>query len=488
MSEIVLLLGWMSFQASFAQSATCVALRGNGNWIGAHFGALAAIVEQEGKIDAIAGGSSSTATAFIYESILANPLVENDDHIALLLKSVYGYLDTSAQSLKDVFTATGNHSILSRTLQTTLQGSPKDLQKSVMQIAEDLKLPDLVNPELLHFLGRHDLSYQYRLNEALEALTSLQSFEAKEPRVFFRPGLINFRFLANIIGYFGDFYAAVNATTHPRMKNWLTECAAKTRSMPWSAIRSSYPNCASELVKQINAAFVLAAKDNEPPQRLNHLVGEEALSMISTAVVHGPKALQQFARRREEFWAGKEIAPLGLDFDEDIRFGYWGLGDQYEQLQNNLQMSFDDAKSQKYMRLGKVTWRQVLRLSPAEPGLASGQEFVTDLGDTMISVGGWSDLHPVQVLRASGCDDVIYVTRSGQEADLARTAALTLGSTPETLAKLYSLDDVSSSFRQAIDGSRSWCTKWNDYDASQILEMSEQAYQVKWSDQNQEGC
>ena len=78
---------------------TCVALRGNGHYISTHFGGLARILEDQGEIGAMAGGSSSTITMFLHESISLNPLISTSPpetraaEKSLLLKSLLGYLE-----------------------------------------------------------------------------------------------------------------------------------------------------------------------------------------------------------------------------------------------------------------------------------------------------------------------------------------------------------------------------------------------------------
>ncbi|NNE73490.1 MAG: hypothetical protein HKN26_07500, partial [Acidimicrobiales bacterium] len=86
-----------------ARSSTCAGVRGNGQNLFAHYGSLARHVEEYGAITCVAGGSSGSITAFILESIWANPDVHNcrndrpgcnrrgrDARMALLLKSVVG--------------------------------------------------------------------------------------------------------------------------------------------------------------------------------------------------------------------------------------------------------------------------------------------------------------------------------------------------------------------------------------------------------------
>jgi hypothetical protein len=51
----------------------CAAIRGNGQYLFSHFGALARFTEEFGAFQATVGGSSTSITSFIYESLLMNP-------------------------------------------------------------------------------------------------------------------------------------------------------------------------------------------------------------------------------------------------------------------------------------------------------------------------------------------------------------------------------------------------------------------------------
>ena len=54
----------------------CAAIRGNGTYIYSHFGSIAKVVEEYGEFDALSGGSSAAVSAFLYESIAINPILE----------------------------------------------------------------------------------------------------------------------------------------------------------------------------------------------------------------------------------------------------------------------------------------------------------------------------------------------------------------------------------------------------------------------------
>jgi hypothetical protein len=268
----------------------------------------------------------------------------------------------------------------------------------------------------------------------------------------------------------------ISVTITLEQKKWLFDCASKTRDLSWSEIQVQVPHCARTLVSRLDHYLLDQISQGRQSRRLNHLVGERAYTLISTAVLQGIEADRSLKAAQTRFYTGQKIDHLSFDFERDVKFGYWGQSDQYRILSQNLSRSFVDAKSKKFLALGRITWREVLRLSPAEPGLAPARKFSNEDGEDFWSVGGWSDLHPVQVLKASGCDDVIYVTRRGEEALLAESASKSLGASESQRTRLYSLEHEDSAFRQALKHSRSWCTNWSDYSAGEILEMSEEAY------------
>ena len=76
----------------------CAAIRGNGTYIYSHFGSIAKVVEEYGEFDALSGGSSAAVSAFLYESIAINPILENKSKkqralsISLMFKSMSGFL------------------------------------------------------------------------------------------------------------------------------------------------------------------------------------------------------------------------------------------------------------------------------------------------------------------------------------------------------------------------------------------------------------
>src|SRR5690606_38457196 len=116
-------------------------------------------------------------------------------------------------------------------------------------------------------------------------------------------------------------------------------------------------------------------------------------------------------------------------------------------------------------------WRTVLERSMLEPGLS---RILRDPQTPALHAGGWVDLQPVQVLQAAGCEDVVYVTRQGEETSFITlprpiTQEATRGGVAELLGleakdqdDLYALSNYQSSYSRAVSGSSLvWCTDWN---------------------------
>src|SRR5690606_17502366 len=127
---------------------------------------------------------------------------------------------------------------------------------------------------------------------------------------------------------------------------------------------------------------------------------------------HG--ALDGLRASRTRYEAGEDPG-FYPDF-RDVRFGYF-VPEGHADLLGSLRERYpEDAKAQKAELLNGaegVTWRRVLTYSPMEPGLSPILPVDED-GDGTADrgfIGGWADLHPVQILFAADCDQVVYVTR-----------------------------------------------------------------------------
>ncbi len=493
----------------------CAAVRGNGHYLLTHFGALSRITEHYGTIDALAGGSSSTVTMFMHESMKMNPLVkaaqgrDKDLRVALLLKSILGYVEV----LKDSPEAQGIGLLVGVAQKAKAQGvfslSPQEFQLAATKLQEllkDPKLVDLVNPTAMKMLQDTDnlgyLNYQYKVNEIKASAESITGFKAVDQKIFFREGIISFPGLARALGRMANFYAGYQPTDANLMADFLDSCATEEISAgkPWPAVAAATTpkgTCGTLFANVLKnyRDGVDQGKANPAQDRLKEPVGAETPSIISTAVLDGAPALKTYNDAKKRYLKNRD-PKFNVDF-KDVRFGYW--------IPERLDAAVDsgmkaggaqDGKLEKFLNLGHdVTWFDVLIASPAEPGLSPPVKIAGD----RLSIGGWSDLSPVQVLRSAGCDKVVYVTRRQVESTflvspgpidanhsrLGVAEQLNMGE--ESRKKIYELNaqpgDRKSGFALAIEDATEkggvWCTDWNVFGDAQPGEMFLHAYGIE---------
>jgi hypothetical protein len=192
-------------------------------------------------------------------------------------------------------------------------------------------------------------------------------------------------------------------------------------------------------------------------------------ALVITSVLTGD-AVAKFKTSRANYLANKPL-DFSMSFD-DLRIGFWGQDDDLQTVGRNDQ-NYTDLKTKKFLPLGEAKWLEALSYSPAEPSLARALEMKNDL----VSAGGWPDLHPVLVLKNLGCENVVYLTRRGDESDFATGVARQLGMTDAEQKAIYDLDTPSSGFSQSVsEAGGILCTNWNVYGTMQVAELSDHVY------------
>jgi hypothetical protein len=461
----------------------CAAIRGNGDYILSHFGALAAITEKYGMLTSMAGGSSASITMFMYESMLMNPAVksappaEKSARMAMLLKSVMGYYETVKES-EEVQAIT----LLSSVVRESTEKGFIDITKpATMQAANGLgkllsnpQILSLVNPQVLATLRNdkklNDAEWMSQVKQVQIALSMMGSFSAKDQTVFFRDGVLSFEGLAHAMGRIADFYAGRSTV---KLDEFISECTRPNVGMPWQDVSESCRTEFEVLVRDYRKSITQQVAGAQP--RVLEPISKEVNTIISTSVLVSPLVTKAYSTAKSEFDAGT-FKRFPIEF-RDVRFGYW----MSEKLAISVTNGIDskrpkDGKDEKFKNLGaNASWMDVLKASPAEPGISAG----VTLKDGSISLGGWSDLAPVQVLRHSDtCDKIIYITRRGEESKFIAPATaiktgkeegitVQLSMKEDGRKRLYDTSTKASGFGAAIASADAvWCTDWNGFKSS----------------------
>lgn len=468
-----------------AELKLCAGIRGNGELITAHFASLARIVEHYGTIDAASGGSSASITIFLTESMQSNPAIadckgatcdqsEQAARAGLLLKSFPGYLQhltTTEEAAALGQLAPFVARIQSEGIDTLLDEDADAGVAALLNVLEQDDLKDLINPEVIGLL-QNSPNPEMHARDILEGVQKLGAFSADTDRIFIRPGVLNFEAVADKFGRVADFYSGNGPSDMAGMGDFMESCATPGLGKGWfevATLPAGSSTCGQlfdSMLTDYRAA--LAADPGSFRSRIDEPVGGKMRALISTSVLSGDTA-ESFKQARADYAAAREynFAP---SFDE-VSFGYWGQSADLDKVSRN-ENGYDDLKTAKFTSLGETTWRTALAYSPAEPGLARGLE----LPDGRVSTGGWSDLHPVLALRNLGCEQVVYVTRTGDESGFALGVAGLLGMNADESTELYDLDSDSAFALSLNETDATWCTNWNEQSGTDLVGISADGY------------
>ena len=456
-----------------AAPRVCAAVRGNGDRVPAHFGALARIHEHYGLLWGISGGSSGSVTSFLVESIYANPLLvdcgsdlcsdaETGARAALLLKSFQGYLEVLADTEEgQAFSAAAvvAKQLQAKNVEALLDGGSMEGVEALKTILSSNELRPLVNPALFELLATSSDPVAHA-QDLVVGLKAGVAFKLDSERVFLRPGVLSFEGLADKLGRVAAFYAGDGeAFDEAGMRAFFEGCATPGRGLDWSEV-STLPldgtTCGKRFGELLSSYRKEVAATGLATSRVDAPLGRELHVLVSTSVIEGPTATM-WSEAKAAYEANTPIV-WAPSFD-DVRIGYFGADGDLDRLLEN-PGRFDDLKTKKTRAIRNATWRTALSTSPAEPGLAAG----VPLEDGSISVGGWPDLQPVQALRNLGCDEIVYVTRRGNMiGSFADQVATELGMNDADRKRLFALGTPESAFAGALsEADAVWCTDWDN--------------------------
>lgn len=529
-------LGSLQLQASNLSDGYCAAIRGNGDAMPAHWGAMSRLVQEYGMPKAMSGGSSASITMFLLDSLDLNLNVESNEEKALMIKSFQGYLEAMTQTPEGqaITSMVGDFPALKKVYETVikLQQTPTDPDsiELILKHLDNLQLlldsPEftgLINNQFTDYLTQairegirltrnYDeptyLQFSYRKEQIIAAVLNFGEFNAQtDATLFFRPGLIDFTSLSGLIGHMADFYSGIELLNTEAQKlvstdmhNFLDMCAKGTEELTWREITVERPFCQQLLTRAVLTYLNYKSDGIAKESRIFDMIGDNIASFPSTSILKGD-AHKSYLDGLKKFQSATN-SNFASEFtinQSDLAFGYWGTPEQLSKVKSQLQKLFPhDVKSQKFLALGQRPWIEALATSPAEPGLSS----LIPLTDDMTSAGGWSDLHPTLILRAHGCDNVIYVTRKGGESffaqgvisrltqidgldlsiydglDFEERYALNaegnphdIGPKASTWSRLYNMANPKSSLRKSMDQATAiLCTDWDRHSSRENMD------------------
>ncbi len=455
-----------------ASSSTCAGIRGNGQNLFAHYGALARHVEEYGVITCAAGGSSGSITTFVLESIWANPDLHNctkrngtmrpcrsrdvQARMSLMLKSVVGLVDTGL--FQDVATVGALiDQVTAENIVELLNGDvPAEGLEALTRVLRDLG--PLINPEVFELL-LNSPDPVFHATDIIEGLQKGLQFIVDDPKVFLRTSVLNFDEVATLFGLYGSFYAAYGPADRAGVAAWLDACARPSRGLTWEETREMAgvegQTCGETFSDLFNEYREAVAASDDAPNRADDPVGQYLPVFGVTGVLTGEAITQWEAARAA--WIAADPIPYEPDF-ADIGVGYWGQQRELNRIDRRLDRRYDDLVADQFVPLGPATWREVLASSPAEPGFSPA----VPLSSGFVSVGGWADPLRVIPLDALGARRTITVNRLGGVGGFTESVTRLLNASDADVAALYSTTDPASSFYVGLDiADGVWCTDWD---------------------------
>lgn len=515
--------------SSTAHANYCAAIRGNGELMPAHWGAMSSLVEEQGMPSAMAGGSSASITMFLLESISLNSQLQNNSEKALMIKSFQGYFETLSQTaegkaiqsiladkaaLQAIIASAGKiDQALKNPENAVLLGKHLGSLK-ILMASKDLQ--EIINPEFVLYVQRASqlaeqnkpelaAALNYRSEQISMALKNFGNFNSETDKtLFFRPGLISFEKLGRLFGKMANFYAGYNNASlvgkqiEQKVRQFLDHCTPGSQNLSWRELNEQRPQCRQIIGSAILMYRSAETSDGKIQNRIDEMIGSHIPSFATTSVITGA-AVKRYATLFNAYQTNEDpnFGDQLLMSQDELRFGYWGQKKDLQNIENifSVKPEFkNDPKSQKFLSLGTSAWSQVLAMSPAEPGLSR----IVTINQKQLSAGGWSDLHPTLILKAHGCENIIYLTRKGGESMFAQGVFKRLtnadgfnwnewqGLSPEakarknamgnasdtqsTWSQLYNMaNSQSSMFRSYSNATQIKCTDWDHFDVKKDL-------------------
>lgn len=289
----------------------------------------------------------------------------------------------------------------------------------------------------------------YRASQFNQALSSLQKFSVSTDANFlFREGLLNQEGLSQFLEPIARFLSVKNLeqSNLSSYKKFLSQCAEGSQGKQWSQIVSEKPACAKTLTSLATLIYKEQADYNtwkknpsvaEYKDRAtmkfrkwqdisNGKIGQSMPMLGMTSLLRGD-AVQAFEVAQQDYLLTTD-PQFGFQFEakaQDFAVGYWGQQSALLKAERNILSSsgfqtpngqhYDfsqDEKSRRFVNLGEATWAELMSYSTAEPGQGAGRITQDARGQKVVTTGGWFDHLSAPLLKASGCDNVVAITRN----------------------------------------------------------------------------
>jgi len=477
----------------------CVGIQPSGLLVWANFGSMARIAEEYGFIDCASGASSGAITGFLLESMAMHPMMkrgcggdvdapcsmqEASARQALFLKTIaspyyvqlQGYVNLAINLVPGFLEELEENGFLGALRNGESGQELKETGRLFLSrfrdaVAAVRTIPglsaveiflDLINEDLIDLIAQSP-DPSFHLQDILGGSGDSGTFSQNptSPLDFVRPDILSYTTVTEWYGRMGNFYAGYGSLNDEQdINDWFNACATGTKGLTWEQIfdlpgSKFRRTCGVEfemLYFQYQRRYEAAG---DPPRRVDDIVGDNLAFFSSVGILTGD-AVDIWTRVRDQYLATDTNVTFDDLMFDDMKVGYFGNQEYLEIIQDNLPIVFEDSLlAEKFVALGPTSWEVVLKVSPSEPGRASG--FILPQ-EGVVTVGGWPDVNSMQAIEALNLTRTIaLVSRDETPSAYVNAVAEQLQATPDEIDELYSFDQNSSYIQGLEIASGVWC-------------------------------
>ncbi len=199
------------------------------------------------------------------------------------------------------------------------QGLDEALDLGTITAAEEFqtllnseRFRSLINPEVFQLL-RQSSNPTFHAQDIYRGIRSAAAFDATDPNILVRRGLLNINGLAEQFGRAADFYVETD------FEHFLSSCSDRSVGVDWQTTQglpiASGGTCGSVFFEPLGTYL----QHRTPSSQLQQPVGEFMHTLIPTSVLDG----QAINVWKDAFAAYKQAQPIESVYDySDVRFGF----------------------------------------------------------------------------------------------------------------------------------------------------------------------
>lgn len=355
-------------------------------------------------------------------------------------------------------------------------------------------LPRLINKSFLDSLISDKENWTLDKQGLKDVISFFVTFDNDFSQLLTNPSIISLDVVIELTSALNDFYAyggqidgnnKVVARWHKLFKSQLEKSKAKS----WYELPKEWREEYKNNILLPSLKLFLEGPIPLQTKRDKDIVGDRLHVAIANGVLVGDQLLEDFSVLQKSLNTGdldnnekKNRVDEFVNQQEKLinyfKIGYFTSKSDALTIESNI-FAQNDLKSKRYTNLGSASWRKVIVMSASEPGLGSiGTSASYGYDKTkFISLGGWADLAPTQVLKAMQCKTTAIIARMGKKSKLSSGIYKALGEETSKINEIHDYLDTSSSNAKALSSADVvFCHNTLAYSPINLIALAQDSY------------